>query len=51
VTRDELVSGLVRTGEKLSTGGDEAEVDTYFAPGYRFHAPDGGEWDYHGLGR
>jgi predicted ester cyclase len=40
---------LVRIGEKLLTGEDEAEVDAYFAPGYRFHGPYGGEWDYHGL--
>jgi predicted ester cyclase len=47
--REELVSGLVRIGEKEMTGEDEAEVDAYFAPEFRFHGPDGREWDYQGL--
>jgi hypothetical protein len=41
--REELVSGLVRIGEKEMTGEDEAEVDAYFAPEFRFHGPDGRE--------
>jgi predicted ester cyclase len=49
MTREELVSGLVRIGEKELTGEDEAEVDAYFAPEFRFHGPDGREWDYQGL--
>jgi hypothetical protein len=49
VDRDELVSGLVRIGEKELTGEDEAEVDAYFAPDFRFHGPDGRELDYQGL--
>ena len=49
MTREELVGGLVRIGEKLMTGEDEAEVDAYFAPGCRFHGPGGGEWDYQDL--
>ena len=49
MTREELVSGLVRIGEKELTGEDEAEVDDYFAPEFRFHGPDGREWDYQGL--
>lgn len=49
MTREELISGLVRIGEKELTGEDEAEVDDYFAPEFRFHAPDGREWDYKGL--
>ena len=49
VGRDELVSRLVRIGEKEMTGEDEAEVDAYFAPDFRFHGPDGREWDYQGL--
>jgi hypothetical protein len=36
-------------GEKEMTGEDEAEVDAYFAPDFRFHGPDRGEWDYQGL--
>ena len=31
------------------TGEDEAEVDAYFAPDFRFHGPDGRELDYLGL--
>jgi hypothetical protein len=49
VGRDELVSRLVRIGEKEMIGEDEAEVDAYFAPDFRFHGPDGREWDYQGL--
>jgi predicted ester cyclase len=49
MTRDELVGGLVRIGEKQLSGEDEAEVDAYFAPGFRFHAPGGREWDYQDL--
>jgi predicted ester cyclase len=48
-SRDERVSGLVRIGEKELTGEDEAAVDAYFAPDFRFHGPDGREWDYQGL--
>jgi hypothetical protein len=39
----------VRIGEKELTGEDEAEVDAYFAPEFRFHGPDGRELDYQGL--
>ncbi len=49
MTREELVSGLVRIGEQELTGEDEAEVDAYFAPEFRFHGPDGRQWDYQGL--
>jgi len=34
VSRDELVKSLVRAGEQLVTGDDEAELDAYFAPNY-----------------
>jgi hypothetical protein len=44
-SRDKLVDGLVRIGELLMTGEGEAEVDAYFAPDYKFHGPDVGEWD------
>jgi SnoaL-like domain len=47
--QEELVSGLVRIGEKELTDEDEAEVDAYFAPEFRFHGPDGRQWDYPGL--
>jgi predicted ester cyclase len=49
VSRDELLAGLVRAGEREVTGEDEAELDAYFAPGYAFHGPDGAEMDYEGL--
>jgi predicted ester cyclase len=49
MTRDELVRGLVRIGELELTGERQAEVDAYFAPGFRFHGPDGRELDYEGL--
>ena len=47
--RDELVSGLVRIGELEITGEDQAEVDAYFAPDFKFHGPDGRELDHQGL--
>jgi predicted ester cyclase len=49
MTRDELVRGLIRIGELEITGEDQAAVDEYFAPGFRFHAPDGRELNYEGL--
>ncbi len=48
-TREELVTGLIRVGELELTGEQEAEVDAYFAPDFRFHGPDGAELDYEGL--
>jgi len=48
-TREELVAGLVRVGELELTGEDEAKVDSYFAPDFVFHGPDGAEMDYQGL--
>jgi predicted ester cyclase len=48
-SREELVAGLVRVGELELTGEDEAEVDSYFAPDFVFHGPDGAEMDYQGL--
>jgi predicted ester cyclase len=49
MSRDELVSGLVRIGELEITGEDQAAVDAYFAPDFKFHGPDGRELDYQGL--
>ena len=49
LSRDELVRGLVRVGELELTGEDQAEVDAYFAPDFKFHGPDGRELDYEGL--
>jgi len=48
-SREELVTGLVRVGELELTGEDEAEADSYFAPNFVFHGPDGAEMDYQGL--
>jgi hypothetical protein len=41
--------GLIRVGEQELTGEDEAEVDSYVAPDFTFHGPDGAELDYEGL--
>ena len=49
MNRDDLVSGLVRIGELEITGEDQAEVDAYFAPDFKFHGPDGRELDHQGL--
>ena len=49
MSRDQLVSGLVRIGEKEMTGEDQAGIDAYFAPDFKFHGPDGRELDYAGL--
>jgi predicted ester cyclase len=49
MSRNELVSELVRIGELEVTGDDQAVVDAYFAPDFRFHGPDGRELDYNGL--
>src|SRR4029453_7049259 len=49
MSRDELVSGLARIGELEISGEDQAAVDAYFAPDFRFHGPDGRELDYEGL--
>jgi predicted ester cyclase len=50
LTRDELVTRLVRAGELEVSGGDQAEIDSYFdTTRFRFHGPDGFEADYSGL--
>ena len=49
MSRDERVRGLVRVGELMVAGTNQAEIDAYFAPDFTFHGPDGGEWDYEGL--
>jgi predicted ester cyclase len=48
-SRDERVQRLIEVGEQELTGEDEAGVDAYFAPDFRFHGPDGAESDYAGL--
>jgi hypothetical protein len=37
LARDELVSGLVRIGERLISGEGREEVDAYFSPTHTFH--------------
>ena len=49
MSRDELVRGLVRIGEMMVTGEDQAEIDAYFAPDFTFHGRDGGESRHEGL--
>jgi predicted ester cyclase len=49
-TRDELVGGLVRAGELMVSGENQAEVDSYFDTArFRFHGPEEVETDYSGL--
>ena len=49
-SREQLVARLVRAGELLVSGEDQAELDGYFdTDGFRFHGPDGFESDYAGL--
>ena len=46
ITRDALVARLVRAGELLVSGDDQAETDYYFDAAHsRFHGPDGFESD------
>jgi predicted ester cyclase len=48
--RDELVARLIRAGELEVSGGNQAEVDSYFDTArFRFHGPGGFEADYAGL--
>jgi predicted ester cyclase len=50
LTRDELVTRLVRAGELLISAKDRSETDSYFDTNrFRFHGPDGFEADYRGL--
>ena len=50
LTRDELVARLIRVGELEVSGGDQAQIDSYFDTSkFRFHGPDGFEADYAGL--
>jgi predicted ester cyclase len=50
LTRDELVARLIRAGELEVSGGDQAEIDSYFDTGkFSFHGPDGFEANYAGL--
>lgn len=49
-TRSELIARLVRAGELMVSGEDQAEVDTYFdTESFRFHGPGGLEAAYAGL--
>jgi Predicted ester cyclase len=47
LTRDELVTRLIRAGELEISGEDQVETDSYFDTSqFRFHGPDGYEADY-----
>lgn len=48
--RDELIARLVRAGELLVSGEDQAEADTYFdTETFAFHGPGAFDTDYNGL--
>ncbi|TAN00785.1 MAG: hypothetical protein EPN45_13865 [Rhizobiaceae bacterium] len=50
LSRDELVTRLVKAGELEVLGGEQAEIDGYFdTEQFRFHGPAGFEADYAGL--
>jgi hypothetical protein len=50
LTRDELVTGLVRAGELMIAAEDQSETDSYFDTNrFRFHGTDGFGTDYRGL--
>jgi predicted ester cyclase len=50
LTRDELVTRLIKAGEIEVLGGAQAEIDSYFETSqFRFHGPEGFEADYAGL--
>jgi len=52
MTRDEQVARLIKAGELEVSGGDQAEIDSYFdTKNFRFHGPGGFEADYAGLTR
>jgi len=52
LVRDELVARLIKAGELEVSGGDQAEIDSYFETSeFRFHGPAGFEADYAGLTR
>jgi predicted ester cyclase len=50
LTRDELVTRLIKAGEIEVSGGEQAQIDSYFETSqFRFHGPEGFEADYAGL--
>jgi predicted ester cyclase len=50
LTRDELVTRLIKAGEIEVLGGEQAQIDSYFETSqFRFHGPEGFEADYAGL--
>ena len=50
LTREELVTRLVKAGEAEVLGANQAEIESYFDTSkFRFHAPDGFETDFAGL--
>jgi predicted ester cyclase len=50
MTREQLVARLIRAGELMVSGENQAEVDSCFDTAqFRFHGPEGGDADYSGL--
>jgi predicted ester cyclase len=50
LTRDQLVTRLIKAGEIEVLGGEQEEIDSYFETRqFRFHGPEGFEADYAGL--
>jgi len=50
MTREKLVSRIIRAGELMVSGENQAEIGSYFNTAqFRFHAPDGFDTDYSGL--
>ena len=50
LTRDQLITLLIRAGELQVSGEDFVELDSYFDTShFRFHGPGGFEADYFGL--
>ena len=48
-SREARVRGLIRAGELLVSGEDQAALPSYFSPDFRFHGPGGVEADGEGL--
>jgi hypothetical protein len=48
-SREARVRGLIRAGELLVSGEDQAAVPSYFSPDFGFHGPGGVEADREGL--
>ncbi|QDK82355.1 ester cyclase [Spirosoma sp. KCTC 42546] len=50
LSREELISRLIKAGELEVLGAEQADIDAYFdVENFRFHGPGGFESDYAGL--